>query len=78
MKPGPSFTLLIIGAILAFAITSQPSFINLHVVGVILMVAGALALRYGMRHRPRRTDVYSEPGHTTYVEASEVREPHDC
>ena len=36
----PGVTLAVIGAVLTFAVRAQPSFIDLRVVGVILMVAG--------------------------------------
>jgi hypothetical protein len=77
MRIGPSFSLLVFGAILAFAVTGSPSFVNLHVVGVILMLAGIVAVTYHLRREdtPRRTDVYTEPGHTTYLEPSELRDP---
>lgn len=77
MRLGPSFALLVIGAIFTFAVTADVSFVNLHVVGVILMLAGVVAVTYHLRREdtPRRTDVYSEPGHTTYLEPSELRDP---
>jgi disulfide bond formation protein DsbB len=37
----PGVTLAVIGAILAFAVRAEPSGIDLRVVGLILMVAGA-------------------------------------
>jgi hypothetical protein len=37
----PGVTLAVIGAILTFAVRAEPSGINLQVVGLILMVAGA-------------------------------------
>ena len=37
----PGITLAIIGAVLTFAVRAQPSFIDLRVVGLILMIAGA-------------------------------------
>lgn len=37
----PGVTLAVIGAVLTFAVRAQPSFIDLRVVGIILMVAGA-------------------------------------
>lgn len=40
MKTGTGLALVAIGAILAFAITSQPSFINLQVAGWVLMLSG--------------------------------------
>jgi hypothetical protein len=77
MKIGPSFALLVVGAILTFAVTADLSFVNIHVVGVILMMAGIVAVTYHVRREntPRRTDVYCEPGHTAYVEPSELRDP---
>ena len=50
MKIAPSLTLIAIGAIFTFAITSSPSWLNLQVVGVILMATGVAALLL-----PRRT-----------------------
>jgi hypothetical protein len=41
MKIAPSLTLIAIGAIFTFAITSSPSWLNLQVVGVILMATGS-------------------------------------
>jgi hypothetical protein len=37
----PGITLAIVGAVLTFAVRAQPSFIDLRVVGLILMIAGA-------------------------------------
>lgn len=75
MKIGPSFGLLIFGAILTFAVTSADlAGVNLHVAGVILMFAGVCAVGYSIRESrtPRRTDIISEPGHTTYLEPSDA------
>ena len=44
MGIGASITLLAIGAILAFAVDATFSGINIQVIGVILMVCGALGL----------------------------------
>jgi hypothetical protein len=44
MKVATSLTLLAIGAILAFAVNSSPSFVNLQIVGVIVMAAGVAGL----------------------------------
>src|ERR1017187_3475428 len=44
MKIAPGLTLIAIGAIFTFAITSSPSWLNLQVVGVILMATGVAAL----------------------------------
>ncbi len=42
MKTATSLALVAIGAILAFAITRSPSWLNLQVVGWVLMVTGAI------------------------------------
>jgi hypothetical protein len=57
MKIATSLTLLAIGAILTFAVSSSPSFLNLQVVGVIVMavgVAGLLMPRRGQQGWLRR------------------------
>jgi hypothetical protein len=40
MKTATSLTLVAIGAILAFAVTAQPSFFSFHVAGWVLIVIG--------------------------------------
>jgi hypothetical protein len=40
MKTATSLTLVAIGAILAFAVTAQPSFFSFHTAGWVLMVIG--------------------------------------
>jgi hypothetical protein len=52
MKTATALALIAIGAILAFAITKQPSFFNLHIAGWVLMLTGVVGLvvprrRYG-------------------------------
>ena len=44
MTYGGSVALIVIGAILRFAISYSPSAVNLQLVGVILMIAGAVGL----------------------------------
>ena len=44
MRPATCLALLAIGAILAFAVTARPSFLNLQVAGVVIMVIGAAGL----------------------------------
>ena len=44
MTIGGSIALIVIGAILRFGITWKPVHVNLHVIGVILMIAGAVGL----------------------------------
>jgi hypothetical protein len=44
MKIGSSLALIGVGAILAFAVTGNPSFFNLHTAGWVLMVIGVIGL----------------------------------
>jgi hypothetical protein len=44
MKIAPGLTLIAVGAIFTFAITTSPSWLNLQVVGVILIGTGVAAL----------------------------------
>ena len=44
MSIGGSTALIIIGAILRFAVTWQPKYVNLQAIGVILMIGGAAGL----------------------------------
>lgn len=48
MTIGSSLFLIAVGAILKYAVTATVSGIDLHVVGVILMVAGAIGLVLGL------------------------------
>ena len=50
---GTGMTLLVIGAILAFAVTDKVPNINLPVVGIILMVAGAILIANAKRGAER-------------------------
>jgi len=78
MTYGGSIALIVIGAILRFAISYSPSGIDLQLVGVILMIAGvvgliiSLAWMFGRRRRAvtttsvpaARTEVYEERRYT--------------
>ena len=44
MKTGASLTLICIGAILAFAVTGNTSFFNVHTAGWVLMLIGVIGL----------------------------------
>jgi hypothetical protein len=68
MRIGASLALIAIGAILKWAVTATVSGINLHVVGVILMVVGLAGLVFDlvMWGTRRRTVVTRQPG-VTYV-----------
>jgi hypothetical protein len=67
---GGSAALIIIGAILRFGVTWKPAHVDLQVIGVILMVAGALGLVISvvfmvMRRNDRRSaQVYEERRYT--------------
>lgn len=57
MTRATSLTVIAIGAIFAFAVTTSPHFLNLQVVGWILMATGVAGLLLGRRNRDwlRRT-----------------------
>lgn len=55
MTIGGSIGLVIIGAILAFAVTVDVEGLDLTVVGLILMVGGAVGLIFGLTMRQRRS-----------------------
>jgi hypothetical protein len=63
---GGSIALIIIGAILRFAVTWTPNGIDLQVVGVILMIGGVVGLGISLgvllarRRRAASTQVYEE------------------
>ncbi len=68
MRIGASLFLIAVGAILTWAVTATVTGLNLHVVGVILMVVGLAGLVFdlvlwGTR---RRTVVEQRPG-VTYI-----------
>jgi len=44
MTIGGSIALIVVGAILRFAVTWKPRYLDLHAIGVILMVAGVAGL----------------------------------
>ncbi|HEX6916689.1 MAG TPA: hypothetical protein VF140_01340 [Phycicoccus sp.] len=77
----PGVTLAVIGAILAFAVRAQPSGIDLRVVGLILLVAGAGLIwhaRRGTIHERVVTRV-EEPGspHDPRSPITEIRTVHE-
>jgi Domain of unknown function (DUF6458) len=67
---GGSIALIIIGAILRFAITWKPSNIDLQAVGVILMIGGvvglviSIAVMVSRRRRSAGAQVYEERTYT--------------
>jgi hypothetical protein len=66
MSIGGSVALIIIGAILRFAITWKPQYVNLEAIGVILMIGGVAGLAVSVallvtRRRARAsTEVYEQ------------------
>ncbi len=54
MSLGTGIVLFVIGAILAFALNIQVSWIDLHLVGYILMIAGAVGIIIGIVLLTRR------------------------
>jgi dolichol kinase len=67
---GGSFALIVIGAILRFGVTWKPAHVDLQAIGVILMIAGVVALIISIvflatRRRGRATaEVYEERRYT--------------
>jgi hypothetical protein len=72
MTIGGSIALIVIGAILRYAISWSPSHVNVPLIGAILMIGGAigliisLAFLFARRRRPAapRADVYEERRYT--------------
>ncbi len=62
MTIGGSIALIIIGAILRFAVTWTPKNVDLQVIGVILMIGGAATLCFaiGLMYVRRRQQASSE------------------
>jgi hypothetical protein len=67
---GGSIALIVIGAILRFAITWKPVHVDLQIIGVILMIAGVAGLIISVafiatrRRRNAPADVYEERRYT--------------
>ncbi len=66
MRIGRSLLVTTVGAILTFAVTRSPSWLNVHTVGEILIASGAVALVLGQTRRlRRRAEVIQGPTATT-------------
>jgi membrane-bound ClpP family serine protease len=67
---GGSVALIIIGAILRFAITWTPKYVNIQAMGVILMIGGiaGLAISLGFTISRRRTELEDEVTERRYIE----------
>jgi hypothetical protein len=76
MRTATGLALIAIGAILAFAVTQSPSFLNLQIVGWVLMltgVAGMVVPRRGYGWLRRRVVVRRPRGGTTVLEPENER-----
>ncbi len=54
MTIGGSIGLIVLGAILAFAVNIEASGIDIQMIGVILMIGGLVGLVFGLTMRQRR------------------------
>ena len=54
MTIGGSIALIVVGAILRFALNFSPAYVHLQLVGVILMIAGAIGLIISLTFLARR------------------------
>lgn len=61
MTIGGSIGLIILGAILAFAVTADIAGVQLQTIGYILMIGGAIGLIFGLATRGRRVDGAGPP-----------------
>ena len=59
MGAGLGISLTVIGAILVFALTGSPHWLNFRIVGIVLIAAGTLGMALPGRRR-RRTSVYPD------------------
>ena len=62
MTIGGSIGLIVIGAILAFAVQLDLQGLDINVIGYILMIGGAVGLVVGLIYSSRRRVVRREPG----------------
>lgn len=77
MRIGASLTLVAIGAVLKFAVTKSINGISLGMVGVIMMIVGAvgLAITLILMTTRRRTDVVYGPNGVAYGERVSTVDP---
>jgi hypothetical protein len=76
MRTATGLALIAVGAILAFAVTQSPSFLNLQIVGWVLMltgVAGMVVPRRGYGWLRRRVVVRRPRGRDTVLEPESER-----
>jgi uncharacterized membrane protein YedE/YeeE len=79
MTIGGSIALIVIGAILRFAISWSPTYINVQLIGLILMIAGIVALIISLAfltaRRRRVVTTTRTPGDTQVYEERRYSEP---
>lgn len=78
MTIGGSIALIVIGAILRFAISWSPAYINVQLIGLILMIGGIVALIISLAlltARRRRVVTTRRPGDTEVYEERRYSEP---
>ncbi|MBV9594368.1 MAG: hypothetical protein JO147_11325 [Actinobacteria bacterium] len=78
MRIASSLFLIALGAILRFAVTRSVNGLNLHVVGVVLMIVGLVGLivTVALAGSRRRTDVRYRRDGVTYVEPGPGVDPY--
>jgi hypothetical protein len=69
---GPGVVLVVIGAILAFAVRDEVPAVDIHTVGFILMIAGAVVIAHAHRNEQHervvtRTESDGDPELPTHV-----------
>jgi hypothetical protein len=78
MKTATGLTLIAIGAVLAFAVHGHPSFLNIQIVGWILMVLGAIGMaipRSGYGWLRRQVVTRRAPGGRQVIDVQQKRYP---
>jgi hypothetical protein len=76
MKSATALTVLAIGAVFAFAVTAHPSFLNLQVLGWVLMLTGLTGLvipRRGRGWLRRSVLVKGSPDFTDVIDANSLQ-----
>ena len=73
MRFAVSLFVMALGAILTFGIPSNPSGVNIHAIGVILMFTGAggLAIAHWLYTTRLQTDIIYRPDGQTWIEPLE-------
>lgn len=73
MRNGRSMLVITVGAILTFAVTRSPSWLNVHTVGEILIASGTVAVVLGQARRlHRRAGMTQRPREATPIQTSQA------